>query len=225
MPTAARRSDKRERAAHGTTSDQTSYNMIVIGIIGPPAGGKSTVARALAEQGAAWINADRLAHAALRMGRVKNKLREHFGDSIFNTAGAVQRPALAAKVFGDDPTSRRQLEYIESVLHPVVGQLAARKLQRLAAQQQSVVVIDAPLLIEANWHFQCDEIWYVDSPWEQRIQWIAKRSWTPEQLRQREARQLSLAEKRRYATRILDNSQGPPHTRRQILALWRQLTK
>ncbi|QDV70726.1 Dephospho-CoA kinase [Rosistilla carotiformis] len=198
--------------------------MIVIGIIGPPAGGKSAIAGVLAAQGAAWINADRLAHAALRMGRVKIKLREHFGDSIFNASGAVDRSQLAAKVFGDDPTSGRQLEYIESVLHPIAGQLATRKLQRLGAKQQVVVVIDAPLLIEANWHFQCDEVWYVDSPWEQRIQWIGKRSWTPEQLRQREARQLPLAEKKRYATRIIDNSRGPHQTKQQVIAGWRRLT-
>lgn len=198
--------------------------MIVIGIIGPPAGGKSTIAGMLAEAGATWINADRLAHGALSMGGVKEELRAHFGDCIFNASGGVDRSRLAAKVFGDDPTSGRQLEYIEGVLHPVVRRLAFRKLQRLETQTNAAAVLDAPLLIEAKWHLQCDEVWYVDSPWELRTQWIAKRSWTPEQLRQREMRQLPLAEKKRYATRIIDNARGSHHTKQQVRAAWQQIT-
>ncbi|MEZ6090840.1 MAG: dephospho-CoA kinase [Pirellulaceae bacterium] len=197
--------------------------MIVIGIVGPPAGGKSTVARTIAGQGAAWINADRLAHASLRLAEVKAKLRDWFGEAIFSSTGAVDRQRLAQRVFGDDASSRQSLEYIESVVHPLVGQMASRKLARLNRQPTSVVVLDAPLLIEACWHLQCDEIWYIDSQWEQRVQRVAQRSWTAEQLRQRELNQLSLYEKQRHATRIIDNSQGPNHTRRLVLDAWQEL--
>lgn len=197
--------------------------MIVIGIVGPPAGGKSTVARIIAGEGFAWVNADRLAHAALRLKDVKSKLRDWFGDAIFSEPDSVDRKLLAQRVFGDDASSRQSLEYIESVVHPIVGQMASRKLTRLARRATPGVVLDAPLLIEACWHLQCDEIWYVDSSWQQRVEWVAKRSWTPDQLRQREMNQLSLPEKRRHATRMIDNSQGPNHTQQQVLDAWREL--
>ena len=197
--------------------------MIVIGIVGPPAGGKSTVAKIIAGEGLAWVNADRLAHATLRLHEVKLMLRDWFGDGIFDTCGRVHRKRLSQLVFGDDAFSRQSLEYIEGVVHPIVGQMASRKLRRLAQGTSPGVVLDAPLLIEAEWHLQCDEIWYIDSSWQQRVEWAVKRSWTADQLRQREMNQLSLPEKRRHATRIIDNSQGPNHTQMQVLDAWREL--
>ena len=197
--------------------------MIVIGIVGPPAGGKSTVARMLVALGAAWINADRLAHAVLRLPAVKAQLRQRFGHEIFDVSGTVNRNQIANLVFGNDSTSQANLEYIEDLVHPIARDMASRKLARLSLQGSEVVVIDAPLLIEANWHFDCDEVWCVEAPDDLRSDWIKERTWDIDELRRRERSQLILSEKRRYATKIINNSGDLTATQQQVLLAWQRL--
>lgn len=197
--------------------------MIVIGIVGPPAGGKSTVAAMLGELGAAWANADRMAHAALRLRRVRSKLVQRFGAQVIDAQGRIDRKRLAKFVFGDDPTSGQSLEYIEEIIHPVVLELTTRKITRWKVLGAKAIVLDAPLLIEAHWHFYCDEVWYIDSPWSERVRWATPRGWAAEHLQQRQQCQLDLNEKRRHSNRTIDNSQSLENTRRQILAAWTEL--
>ena len=201
-----------------------SASILTIGIVGPPAGGKSTVAAALAELGAAWINADRLAHYSLRLGSVKESLHDYFGDSVLDPSGAINRKHLASRVFGDDPTNRGALEYIESVIHPIVFEMAIRRVFRLQRSGFSTFVMDAPLLIEAGWHYNCDEIWFVDAPVDLRREWIKRRGWSEQQLAERESRQLSLDLKKHHSTRIIDNRGELGGVIQQVAQLWNQLT-
>lgn len=180
--------------------------MVVIGIVGSPAGGKSTVASRLRELGAAWIDADRVVRRCLALSEVRRQLQGRFGPAVLDSAGRVDRRALADWVFGDDAESAQALNYLESVLHPQARRLALRRTLRAARRGRPAAVLDAPLLLEADWGILCDFIWCVDAPEHLRQQWIAQRGWSIDELKRRERRQMAIEEKRRLSTHVLENA-------------------
>lgn len=104
--------------------------MIVLGIVGTPAGGKSTVAKRLVELGATWINADLIAKEVMERPDVQDDLKQHYGAAIVGKDGKVDRAKLAALVFGDDDASRRRLQYLEGRIHPETKTLIKNQLFR-----------------------------------------------------------------------------------------------
>ena len=127
-----------------------------------------------------------------------------WGPSILNADGKVNRKAVAAIVF-DDPTQRTRLE---SVLHPVIKAFRGEVIDRARSQGMRGVVIDAPLLFEAESDKECDAVIFVDTPLERRIEHVEARGWTAAELERRERAQMPLAEKRSrcQATVVNDGS-------------------
>ncbi len=179
--------------------------MVIIGIVGFPAGGKSTVARRLAELGATWINADAVAHDVLRMPRIIEELTRHFGDTLVSADGQIDRRRLGGLVFGDDDAKVAALRYLESVVHPPTRQEMLRQIARADRQRAIAVILDVPLLLESGWSFWCDEIWFVDTAFEIRIANATARGWSGDQLRWRERMQATAIEKNRWSTVSIRN--------------------
>jgi dephospho-CoA kinase len=88
-----------------------------------------------------------------------------------------------------------------------------------------MVVIDAPLLLEANWGPLCDAIFYVDTPSDIRSQRALDRGWTLNQFRDREAAQLSTEEKKRQATHIIPGDTDPQSLERLLRRLVEPILK
>jgi len=119
--------------------------MVKVGLTGGIGSGKSAVAGRLAELGAVVIDADRLAREVVAVGTPGlAEVVTAFGSEVLDASGALDRPALGRRVFGD-AAARRTLE---SIVHPRVrartNELAA------AAPPDAVVVNDVPLLVEAG---------------------------------------------------------------------------
>lgn len=197
--------------------------MIVIGVIGAPAGGKSTVARCLRDLGATWVNADRLAHRCLASPAVIRQVTTFFGAEILTSDGQIDRRRLAQRVFGDDAESLRALHYLESLVHPLARQMTMRRLTRAARCGIPVGVLDAPLLLEADWGVLCDFIWCVDAPADLRRVWVAQRGWDADELQRREQRQWPIEEKRRLSTHVLVNDQTRESLRLLVTHLWSEI--
>lgn len=197
--------------------------MIVIGIIGSPAGGKSTVARRLRELGATWINADRISHRCLGRPRVRAKLVSRFGRGILRKDGEIDRSALAAVVFGDDVEATSALHYVESIIHPMARHFTLIRLTRAGQWHLPAATLDAPLLLEADWGVMCDVVWCVDAPRVLRESWIKQRGWTPDELRRRESLQLPISEKRRLSTNVIENDADRKMLLGRIERLWSEL--
>lgn len=199
--------------------------MILLGIVGTPASGKSTVAKHLQSKGARWINADLIARDVLTESDVFRQLVDHFGVSIVSQARPAQidRAALAKFVFGSDANSKESLRYLESIVHPVTRLRITDQVRQAAAEKTSVAIMDIPLLFESKWDRSCDAIWCVDAPRQMRVLWAADRGWTADELQRRESNQLSIGEKRRLSSQLVDNHGTLPELVEKLDHLWLDL--
>lgn len=198
--------------------------MVVVGLVGGVASGKSTVADELAQLGAEVIRADRIGHEVLQEPDVKQALRDRWGETVLDGQGEIDRSAVAARVFAPPPDGPEQRAYLEQITHPRIHAHVRRLLDRLAQRRQTtVVVLDAPVLLEAGWDALCDRIIFVEATDDLRRQRARQRGWTDNQLAAREAAQLPLSHKRARADWVIDNSGSRQATARQVQAIWREL--
>lgn len=197
--------------------------MIVIGLVGGVASGKSLVAQQLQELGAVVLDGDQEGHEVLREPEVIEALRRHFGDTVLQVDGSIHRGAVAQKVFAQSTEGRRDLAFLEQLTHPRIGAHLSRRLDELRQQEVPVVVLDAALMFKAGWDWLCDHILYVDAPRETRLARALSRGWSEQNFADREASQTPLEIKRARATATIDNSGSPEQTRRQVEQFWQSI--
>ena len=143
--------------------------MYLVGLTGGIAAGKSTVAKRLVELGAIEVDADLLAREAVAAGSDGLKaIVAHWGESILGSDGELDRAAMAKFIF-DDPSQR---DLLEDIVHPAV---AARSREMiLSAGEDSIVIYNVPLLVEANVQLPFDLVVTVEAPQEAQIDRMTK---------------------------------------------------
>jgi len=129
--------------------------MKIIGLTGGIGSGKSTAAQFLAEQGAVIIDADKLGHDALRNAEIRREVVTAFGKEILTPDGEIDRKKLGEIVFRNSASLSRLNEIMYSRIHEMVK----AQLEKCRKQGVRVVVLEVPLLIEANWTSIVDEVW------------------------------------------------------------------
>ncbi len=193
---------------------------MIIGLTGGIASGKSTVSARLAELGALIIDADRVARNVVELPEVASALCAEFGMGIFRD-GRLDRAALAEAAFNTPEGVRR----LNAVTHPHIIRIILDTARRNEGSYP-LVVIDAPLLVESGLHDVCGEIWLVTADAEMRISRVAARDGLDRrQAEARMANQLSDAEKRRYATLVLDNNGSVEELMQEVDAAFYQTVK
>ena len=196
--------------------------MITIGLIGGVASGKSAVAAALAKRGAVVFDADRLGHLVLNEPLVRGLLVARWGSDILGADGKIDRRAVAKRVFGDAPEPTAEREFLEQTLPPRIRQRVEAEIRQMPDASVPAIVIDAPLLIEAGWNDVCQAVALVDAPREQRLARALTRGWSAEDFARREASQLPIEEKRRWASHVIDNSGSLEDLEAQVAKFWTQ---
>lgn len=132
--------------------------MIVVGLTGGIASGKSTAARHLATRGAVVIDADKLGHRAYETSRPAfAKVVAAFGEDVVGTDGEIDRKALGGKVFGDPAALKR----LTDIVWPQILSMAKQEIAAAKDAGAAVVVLEAAVLIEAGWQRDVDEVWAV----------------------------------------------------------------
>lgn len=190
----------------------------LLGLTGGMASGKSTVARTLGELGCRVVDADRLVADLYRPGRPgAAAVRELFGPEALTEDGAVDHPMVAARVFAD-PAARKQLE---AAIHPLVRQRFAEIAAQAAEDPtgDDIVVLEATLLVEADYGEDFDLVVTVEAPEEQRLQRAIARGQSPEDARARMKAQGDGEIRRTGADRVLVNDGTLEALRAKVAAL------
>lgn len=195
--------------------------MIIFGLTGGIASGKSFVAGLLAEQGAVALDADRHAHAALAEPAVVEQLVERWGEAILDEDGSLRRSEIAGRVFGEGEAGTTERRFLESLVHPRVRERLEAELAAAAAAGVPAAVLDIPLLIEAGWADRCDAVLFIETPDATRLARAEARGWGANELARREASQTSIAEKRSQADAVIRGDREVT-TRDDVLAAWRR---
>lgn len=198
--------------------------MLVIGIVGGIASGKTLVAETLQNLGVVVMNADLIGHEVLQHPDVSNALRARWGETVCDEDGRIRRSEIAKRVFGPPPQGPTELAFLENLTHPRIGDQLRQKLDSLQNSGDTpAVALDAAVMFKAGWNRWCTHILFVDAPREQRFERARQRGWIDADMTARESSQTPLATKRKMADHVIDNSGSPAETRQQIKQYWKQL--
>ena len=192
--------------------------MLTIALTGGIACGKSTVSGMLAQLGASIIDADQISRSLTAPnGDALPAIRRTFGDSVFNADGTLNRPALSAVVFSD----KTAIEKLNAITHPLVKQQMDEQLAICRKNGTPVVVLDVPLLFEANMQHMGDLVACVVAPEEVQIARMASRNgYTREEALSRIRNQMPVSEKARRSDIVIDTDKPLPELQKEIETLY-----
>ncbi len=177
--------------------------MLVIGLTGNIAAGKSSVARHFAAWGATLVDADLLAREAVapRTSALR-AIVARWGSTVLAADGSLDRGALRRIVFGD-ATERAALD---AIVHPEVARLRAEAVAAAAARGDRLVVCDIPLLFESGLTGTVDAVVLVDAPRDQRLARLVRdRQLAPDEAAAMMDAQWPSERKRSRADWVIDN--------------------
>ncbi|MEJ7810039.1 MAG: dephospho-CoA kinase [Gemmatimonadaceae bacterium] len=195
--------------------------MLLVGLTGNIASGKTTVAGLLAERGATVIDADVLARRAVREGSPAFlAIRERWGDRVLSPDGALDRAALRQLVFGEAD----EIEALNAIVHPEVSRLREGLVADARARGDRLVICDIPLLFERHLADEFDLIVLVDAPRPLRLERLVR----DRGLGETDAMNMITAQmpaelKRARADIVIDNRKSRADLEERVAELWATL--
>lgn len=196
--------------------------MLIVGLTGGMACGKSFVAKELERLGAHVLEADLLGHEVLAPdGEAFAPVVALFGSEILDSAGRISRPALAAKVFSQPA----ELEKLNAIVHPAVRRLAQRRMAEIAAKDPAAVVVYiAAILFESGGYRDVAKTIVVHCHREQQLaRALARPGANQADVIARLDRQMPMEQKIARADYLIDTSGTEEHTLRQTRLVWENL--
>jgi dephospho-CoA kinase len=197
--------------------------MLLVGLTGNIASGKSTVAQLLSEHGATIIDADVLARRAVEKGSpVYDAIVKRWGTSVLAPDGHLDRAALRRVVFSHP----RELETLNDLVHPEVERLRKSRVNEAQSRGDRMVICDIPLLFEKKMADGFDKIVLVDAPRPLRLERLVKERG----LRETEAMDMIAAQmpaelKRARADYVIDNGGTLAELTRKVDEVWAELNR
>jgi dephospho-CoA kinase len=198
--------------------------MLTIGLTGGIGSGKSTVAQILGEFGAPILDADKVAHTTYAPDApAYAAVVAAFGADIVALDRTIDRKKLGAVVFGN----AERLNKLTSIVWPATFESIRRNVAELRANGAKLpIVVEAAILIEANWHPLFDEIWLVRASREQVIARIeSQRGLKPAETEARIRAQLSDEERAKHASLIIENNGSIEELRELLKTVWAEALK
>lgn len=186
-----------------------------IGITGGVGAGKSSVARFFETWGAWRVDADRLAHEALKERGVIDSLCECFGKGILSADGTIVASELASRAFRDPD----ELTKLTDVVYPVIRRLLDACL--MSYDSNEIVVVEAPTLFEAHCAERFDVILTVEAPQDAcDARCVASRGWLSGEAARREQFKISETERRAWADHVLENNGSLSDLKKAARQIW-----
>ncbi len=196
--------------------------MLIVGLTGGIASGKSTVAGIFRKAGAAIVDADAIARRVVEPGEPAwQSIKAEFGEQVIKADGTLNRPLLGKLVFKDEILRRR----LEGIIHPKVRDHMIQEVARIIdASPDAVVIKDIPLLFETGMTDGLSEIIVVYVPMAIQLERLMLRdAIDSEAARERIMAQMPIEEKRRLGTMVIDNSDDLSHTEAQAMRIYEEL--
>ena len=195
--------------------------MLVIGVAGGVASGKSLVTKCLQHFGASVLDADKLGHEVLQQPDVIEQIVARWGTSVLTDERTIDRKQLAGIVFSPGAQGQQELAALEAITHPRIAKLIEIRMSEIESViQPPALVLDAPVMFKAKWDLLCDKIVFVETPLEVRQRRAADRGWPANELAKRESHQTAISEKRSRSTDVIDNSGSKHETYQALQKLW-----
>ncbi len=193
--------------------------MTILGLTGSFGTGKTFVASVFKKLGAKIIDADAIAHAVIRKGTgVHKKMVILFGGGILDKRGNINRRKTAEIIF----KNKANVKKLNGIVHPAVIRIIKEKVGRCASGD--IVVIDAPLLIEARLTGITDKLIVVKASRKKQIERCkAKFRISEKEVLKRIGSQLPLTEKIKLADFVIDNNGTKSETTTKIKKAWRKI--
>ena len=198
--------------------------MLIVGLTGGVASGKSVVSRILKEEGAYLIDADQIARELVQpRTSAWEELVKVFGKEILQKDGSIHRKQLAAKVFSDP----KQRDLLNRTLHPRIKEEMGRRLKAIGQKDpEAIVLIDAPLLVETGNHREMDKVIVVISTEAQQIARLREREgMDQEEARRIMASQIATEEKVKVADFVIRNEGSLEETERRAREVFQELKR
>src|SRR5271167_373526 len=198
--------------------------MLTIGLTGGIGSGKSTVAGILGEFGAPILDADKIAHTTYAPGGpAYDAVVAAFGADIVAPDRTIDRKKLGSIVFGNP----ERLNKLTSIVWPATFESIRRNVAELRASGAKLpIVVEAAILIEANWQPLFGEIWLVRALREQVVARIeSQRGLKPAETEARIRAQLSDEERAKHATLIIENNGSLEELRALLKTVWSEALK
>lgn len=193
--------------------------MLTIGLTGGIGSGKTTVTRLLAALGAPTIDADKVAHTTYAPGGpAYDAVVVAFGREILAADGTVDRSKLGPIVFADPSALGR----LTAIVWPKTLERMREMIAEMHAKgERKPIVVEAAILIEANWQPLFDEIWLVTASKARVIERVERdRGLKPEQTEARIRAQLPESERRKHATTVIENDGTIEQLQQKVAQLW-----
>ena len=195
--------------------------LMLIGLTGGIAGGKTTVAKMFMSLGAIVVDADEISREVVAPGTPGlAQLTERLGPDILNSSGELNRTALGAVIF-KDADARLALE---AILHPLIAQQSRKRLRQALAEEPPLVIYDAALLFETGRAEDFRPIIVVNCPTalqEERL--MTRDGFNSKEAHQRIQAQMAASEKARLADYVIDNGGTLDETEAQVRRIWNEL--
>jgi dephospho-CoA kinase len=190
--------------------------LLIIGLTGGIACGKSAVSGVLKKFGAKTLDIDTVTHELLEPnGTLFEVYVQHFGKYIVAADGTLNKKIIGEIIF-NHPEER---QWINSVAHPILLNAARDFLEDCAAEGVEIALVEVPLLFEAGWEHLFDEIWAVNVGRSKQIWRLVQRDkLTQQQAVARVNSQMPPEEICRRADVVINNKKSIGHTKKQVLA-------
>ena len=188
--------------------------MLIIGLTGGIACGKSAVSDELKKLGAVTLDIDSVTHELLEPeGALFETYVQHFGKYIVEVDGLLNTRIIGEIIFNHSD----EREWINSVSHPILLNAARDFLEKCAAEGVEIAVIEVPLLFEAGWEFLFDEIWAVYVGRSKQIWRLVQRDkLSYQQANARINAQMSPEEIKERADIVINNKRNTNYLRKQV---------
>ena len=198
--------------------------MLVVGLTGGIATGKSTLATIFKNAGAIIIDADQIAREVVKKGQPAHRaIVKEFGNKVLLVDSEINRSVLGDIIFKDP----HKKDLLNKIVHPYVRREQDRQLKQIEkANPNAIVILDIPLLLESEMYRDLSEVVVVYAPEHVQIQRLMQRDNIPRaDALARVRSQMPIEEKKDKATIVIDNSGTRENTRKQTLKIFQRLQK